>query len=328
MKKPVIAISCYQRPEFLFITLKSYLSCPEINDFDIYFFPDCGHDPEINTIIYLFKSSVKTEVKTFPKDHRKNNQLASYNIMDSYRIALKESKAPYLIIGEEDTPVSSDFLRFNTYCHNNFLVKYPRIFCVAHKRRHLVHKPGDPSILIGDPQCTSPTCITRESVENYMLPVMAMPGYFENPAEFFARYYPNSRIKPEHGHIDHDGAIERIIEQHNLFAIKPDHARTNHIGFVGGHLLQDRYLGTKLPGTLEQKIQMLDKILSNGLDTMKEFATHVPKHEKKDWVGITYANLESDWKDLELDLDRNKAKSSEWYYDDSNEFAKYIRDTK
>lgn len=326
MSKPVIAISCYQRPEFLYVTLKSYLACPEINNYDIYFFPDHGHDPELSVIFYWFKSAVKTEVKVFPKDHRKNNQLASYNIMDSYRIALEESNAPYLVIGEEDTPVSSDFLRFNHECYSKFLTKYPKIFCVAHKRRHVVHLDGDPSILIGDPQCTSPTCITREAVEKYMLPVMKMPGYFEDPASFFAKHYPNSRIKPEHGHIDHDGAIERIIEANGLYAIKPDKARTNHIGFVGGHLIQNRYLGYKLPGTLDEKIKALEYILSRGLEDMKKFATHIPEEEKKDWVGITFANLESKWEHLELDLDRNKALSSPSFYDDSNTFAKYIRD--
>lgn len=325
MSKPVIAISCYQRPEFLYVTLKSYLANPNINDYDVFFFPDCGYDPDTLGIIQWFKDQVKSEVKTFIKDHRKNNQLASYNIMDSYRISLEESDAPYLIIGEEDTPVSDDFLRFNRTCYEEFLSKYDRIFCVAHKRRHVVAKPGDPSVLIGDPQCTSPTCITREAVEKYMLPVMKLPGYFEDPAKFFAEHYPNSRIRPEHGHIDHDGAIERIIEDNHLYAIKPDQARTNHVGFVGGHLKQGRYLGNKLEGHIEQKIAMLEKILAHGLDTMKIHATHIPYPEKKDWVGITYAPINGlKWDKLVLDLDRNLAKGSEWFYDDMNTFKMFI----
>jgi len=329
MRKPVIAISCYQRPEFLYVTLNSYLKCKEINDYDIFFFPDHGHDPDTHKVIEFFKTLVKTNVKTFVKDHRKNAQLASYNIMDSYRISLKESDAPYLVIGEEDTPVSPDFLRFNHECYTRYLTKYPRIFCAAHKRRHVVHLPGDPSLLIGDPQCTSPTCITREAVEKYMLPVMEMPGYFEDPASFFARYYPNSRIRPEHGHIDHDGAIERIIEAHNLYAIKPDQARTNHIGFVGGHLKQNRYLGHKLEGGLDEKILMLDKILKHGLNGLKSFATHVPDHEKPEWVGITYTPLEDfKWDKLELDLDRNKVLSSPSFYDEHNTFRDYISSVK
>lgn len=326
--KNTIAITCYQRPEFLWATLCSYLACPEINDYNIFFFPDHGYDLDTLVIINWFKTMVKTTVKVFPKDHRKNRQLASYNIMDSYRISLDESNAEYLIIGEEDTPVSKDFLRFNHYCYEEFLSKYPRIFCVAHKRRHVVHKPGRPDVLIGDPQCTSPTCITSKAVIDYMLPVMRLPGYFEDPQAFFNAYYPNSRIRPEHGHIDHDGAIERIIEANNLFAIKPDHARTNHIGFVGGHLNDGRYLGHKLTGTLEEKCLALRKILGDGIDTMKQFATHIPDQEKKEWVGITYAHVDCEWDKLILDLDRNLAIGSEWYYDDNNEFKKYIESTK
>jgi hypothetical protein len=323
--KPVIAISCYQRPEFLFITLNSYLRCKEINDYDIFFFPDCGHDPEIHTVIDWFKQNVNTSVKTFVKNHRKNKQLASYNIMDSYRISIEESNAPYLIIGEEDTPVSNDFLKFNKYCHDNYLTNYDRIFCVAHKRRHVVHLSGGPTLLIGDPQCTSPTCITRKSIQKYMLPIMQLPGYFEDPSSFFAKYYPNSRIKPEHGHIDHDGAIERIIEENNLFAIKPDQARTNHIGFVGGHLKEGRYLGHRLTGTLQEKITYLNTVLCSGLDMMKKHATHIPEHEKNNWVGITYTNIDiPEWNKLELDLDRNKSISSPSFYDDSNTFKQYI----
>lgn len=329
--KPVIAISCYQRPEFLYYTLQSYLANPEIGNFDIFFFPDHGYDPDTLEVINRFEKEVNplgVDVDVFPMKHRRNKQLASYNIMTSYSTSLQHSDAPYLIIGEEDTPVSNDFLRFNTYCHDNFLAKYPRIFCVAHKRRHGVHLPGDPSLLIGDPQCTSPTCITREAVEKYMEPVMAMPGYFEDPARFFSQHYPNSRIKGYHNHIDHDGAIERIIEANDLYAIKPDHARTNHIGFVGGHLSDGRYLGHKLQGSLDDKIRQLGLILHAGIDTMKAYATHVPNQEKKDWVGITYADVNCQWTKLELDLDRNRVKSSESFYDESNTFKAYIESIK
>lgn len=321
-----IAITTYQRPEFLYVTLKSYLACPELKNYNMFFFPDCGHDPDVLKVIDWFKSQkAAASVKVFIKDHRKNNQLASYNILDSYRIALEESDAEYLIIGEEDFPVSKDYLRYNHACYTQFLSKFDRIFCAAHKRRHVTHKEGDPSIMIGDPQCTSPSCITRKAVETYMLPVFKMPGYFEDPSAFFAKHYPNSRIKGYHNHIDHDGAIERIIEANNLFAIKPDQTRINHIGFVGGHLKEGRYLGHKLEGDLYKKIATLEYILQQGLDFMKQCATHIPEHEKKDWVGITYTPLaDYQWSELKLDLDRNIAKASEWYYDDTNEFRSYI----
>lgn len=326
MSKNTIAITCYQRPEFLWFTLESLAKNPELPNYILHFFPDFGSDPGTYEVIEMFKSEhPEVEVKVSIKDHRKHSQLASYNIMDSYRIAIEENpEAEYLIICEEDTPVSGDFLRFNKKAHDKYLKNYDRIFCVSHKRRQVTEEAGDPSLLLGDPQCTSPTCIRVDTVKKYMLPLYDMPYYFDNPPLFYSQNYPNSRIPHGH-HIDHDGAIERIIEKHNLYAIKPDQARTAHVGFVGGHLNFNRYLGTKLRGSLQQKIVRLKELIKTGASALRNMACHIPEHEKESWRGVTCIDLiDYEWNDLFLDLDRNLCLSSPSFYDEENTFKDYI----
>lgn len=321
--KNTIVITCYQRPEFLYVTLESYLKCKELDNYIVHFFPDFGYDKDTLKVIDWFKTQTNAEIKTSCKTHRKHKQLASYNILDSYRIATEENNSNYLIIGEEDFLVSPDYLRFNDYCYSNFLTRYDKIFCVAHKRRQLMETPGRPDILIGDPQCTSPSCISVAKVREYMIPLFNEQGYFEDPISFFSRRYPNSRIPMTH--IDHDGAIERIIEDEKMFAIKPDQTRTVHIGFVGGHLLFNRSIGSRLRGSLDDKVRMLKHVISGGAKALRSMATHIPNNEKESWRGVTYTELEEyKWDKLILDIDRNLAMASEWYYDNDNQFAEYV----
>lgn len=309
-----IAVCTYRRSEMLQIFLERLSLCPELPEYRLHFFLDKGYNPENLEVVKEFhRDNPKQELVVTIRPQKIGLMPATYNIMDSYRIAAEES-SEYVIPCEEDIIPSRDFLRFNHKVYEKFLKPFPRIFCVAHKRRPETEKKGLVDVLIGDTQCTSPTCVTTESVFRYMIPAMKLPAYFTDPVYCHAMFYPNSRIPPNIV-ADHDGKIERIIEYNQLFALKPDQARTAHIGFDGGDYGSGR--GIALKGSLRERVEYLRSILMNG-PALRSHAIHFVE-------GIVTTNLDGyDWEDLYLDTNRDVAIASSWWYDEGNHFKKYM----
>ena len=198
--------------------------------------------------------------------------------------------------------------------YRKYLKPYDKIFCVAHKRRQ-DPQDGEASMLMGDTQCTSPMMVSVVDIKKYMLPLYNQMHYFSNPILFNYFNYPNSRIPPQ-DHYDHDGQIERIIEANELFALKPDQARTAHIGFYGGASFEglDLDLDDKIAIIKEavfDKIKLED--LKKKYDS-RSIPTDVATCDLSDYK----------WDDLELDLDRTKCIASSWWYDPDNKFKEYI----
>lgn len=313
----VIAITTYQRPEFLKIYLLQLLKNKEITNYAIHFFVDVNYHPDVDIVIDWFSSIVgKDKIKVTYRTTKPSACPATFNIMDSYLVAA-EYASEYIILGEEDIIPSPDYLRFVDYTYHNYLKKYKKIFCVAHKRRPEISKSGDPSLLIGDTQCTSPICVSVEAIKKYIKPVITTPGFYENPILFNKQYFNKSRI-PYHDHYDHDGQIERIIEFYGLFALKPDQTRSAHIGFYGGNKIDEKIKNQNL----DEKVEFLKEVIFNE-EKIKALCKDM--YESSNQTEVATCNLENYvWSDLYLDLDRDKAKASSWWYDPQNNFKKYI----
>lgn len=314
MNKNVIAITAWRRPEFLYIYLNQLSKNESYKDYKILFCVDKDPDLGIYEVIKEFEHPDK-EVIT--RKHRVSACPAAFNILDSYLLAADRTDK-FVIIGEEDIIPSEDFLRFCEYSYDNILSKYERIFCIAHKRRQDPQN-GKSDILIGDTQCTSPFLISKKSIQKYMLPELTQPYIYSNPFLHNQINHNKSRI-PYNEHYDHDGAIERIIEKNNLFALKPDQARTAHIGVYGGTSFKSDELNWR-----QKKENLLSLVFDQTkLSSMRDkFDTRQFKTE------VVTCSLENyNWDNLVMDIDRDKAVSSSWWYDKENNFKKYLLETK
>lgn len=306
----VIAITAYNKPDLLYLYLEQIYKS-DLSNFVIRIHTEEGYDKEEDSVISFFQNTYPTiDIKLIVKQKTNCPIVGFHNILSLYTMSLQEAD-DYIIVGEEDMLPTDDYIRFNKEVYNKYLSKYDRIFCAGHKRRPEIESPGDPNILIGDYQLTSPSCITTKIVKTYIKPILNNPKFFENPVEFYKNNFWMSRIKPtEHTH--HDGALERIMDIYKLFVIKPDQSRSMHVGLSGIFCK-----GTPPTGSLEERIRQWRILLSEGGNSIRKLST-MPKD-------ITVIPFEStNWDNLELDLYRDKAKASSWHYDLSNNFQRYI----
>lgn len=312
----VLALTVYRRPELVKIYFEQLLKDKEeLSKYIVHLFLDYNFHPDIYKVISWFKQhhrNIKLTMRS-EVESKKSPLPAFYNIMDSYRAAAAEA-SDFVVLGEEDIIPTSDYLRFNRMCYEQFLSKYDYIFCVAHKRRPETETPGDPSILIGDIQITSPSCISVKNINKYIIPILDNPLFYSNPIQYNQTYFPNSKNKPDH-HIHHDGQIERIAEANQMFSLKPDQARTMHIGVGSMHGTASEY---KIEGTLDQKVSKYYELIAQGSTELRKYVTQF----KEDIVVIPLDITPP--KELYLDIDRTLAKASSWWYDPLNEFRDYI----
>lgn len=313
MNKNVIAITAYSKPDLLFLYLEQVYKSKRINDYLIRIYTEIGYDKEEDLVVSFYKNKFpQIDIKLICRPKHESCPLVGYhNILTSYCLAADEA-AEYVIIGEEDMLPTDDYIEFNDYIYKNYLSKYDRIFCAAHKRRPEIEKNGNPEILIGDYQCTSPSCVSVKSIRKWLEPYFLTEGYFENPVGFNMRHFADSRISPfEHTH--HDGAIERIMWKSKLFSLKPDQSRSMHVGLSG------IFCKGKAPeGNLFERIIQWRSLIKDG-NRLRSLST-----TPQDMVVVDAKGPE--WKDLHLDLNRDLAKASSWFYDSSNEFEKYINE--
>lgn len=308
----VIAITAYNKPDLLYLYLEQLYSCPSIVNYMVNIYTETGYDPDENVVVAHYRSlrpdvSISLRVR---KKHPTCPLVGYHNILTSYLDAADESDE-YVILGEEDMLPTKDYIRFNDYVYRQFLSKYERIFCAAHKRRQEAELTGHPEVLIGDYQVTSPSVVSVKAINKYLRPFLKMPGYFEDPVEFNWDYFPNSGAAPFH-HTHHDGAIGRIMEHCKLFAVKPDQARSMHVGLSGIECK-----GRPPRGTLVGKVAQWRELLKDG-DKIR--ALSYSPHS------IVVTNPEGpNWEKLVLDTNRRLATASSWWFDPLNEFAEYIK---
>lgn len=311
-----ITITAYRRPELLQIVCNQLLKDKEeFNKYIFHIFLDFGFHPDMYKVISnlkLYHRNIKLTLRT-QTDSKKSPLPAFYNIMDSYRIAAEES-SEFVIVLEEDIIPTNDYLRFNRYCYENFLSKFDRLFCVCHKRRPETELKGNINLLMGDYQLTSPSCISVNNIKKYILPHLSNPLFYSNPVNYNKFYFSNSKNNPD-VHIHHDGQIERISELNNMFSLKPDQARSSHVGVGGYHSGESEY---RIEGTLHDKVAKYYELLSLGSNELRKYA----KNFKEDIV-VTSLDNES-WTNLCLNSTRDLTKASSWHYDPNNEFHRYI----
>lgn len=315
MNKNIIIITAYNKPDLLYLYLEQIYSNDFIDNYIIQIHTEEGYLSDQDLVINFFKNkNPNVTIQRFIKQKNPNHQLVGfYNILSSYLIAANTANylnSSYVIIGEEDMIPTKDYLRFNDYIYNHYLSKYPRIIGAAHKRRPEVELDGDAELLIGDYQCTSLSVISVEAINKYLAPFLHQEFLYEYPIEFYKKNFPNSRISLNEV-VHHDGCIERIIDLYKLFVLKPDQARSIHVGLSGIYCK-----GNPPQGNLYERIEQWRELIKDG-DKIRALSTNPGD--------IVVTDLEGPkWEKLELDYERNKARASSWWYDRNNEFKKYI----
>lgn len=308
--KNTIAITGYSKPELLFLNLENIYSDASVSNYKVLIFTEIGFNNEEYKVFEYYRNNFNTEIEFIvrPK-HPRCPMIGFHNILQSYLDAADQT-SEYIIVTEEDIVFSKDILRFADYSYREFLSKYDRIFCVAHKRRAETEIVGRPDILIGDYQLTSPCVISKRIIDNYLRPFFTK-DFFDNPLY----YYRDCRIRPwEHQH--QDGALERVMLYNNLFALKPDQARSGHCGLGGGIFSR----GISPSGDWEERIAQWRLLLRDG-QKLRSLSGN------PDDLCVT--NFEGyKWSELLLDVNRDLAIASKWWYDNNNEFKKYIEDVK
>jgi hypothetical protein len=313
MNKNTIAIVAYNKPDLLYLYLEQLYSEPTIADYQIQINTEVGYDPEQDHVLSLYKKTrPDVEIKQFIKPKHPSCPLPGYyNILSSYLYAAdQEDAGEFVIVGEEDILPTKDYIRYNKYIYEHYLKKYPRIMGAAHKRRPEAELNGEPELLMGDYQCTSLSVISTRAINDYLRPVLENENLYHNPFFFYNLHFANSRIAPN-DHTHHDGLVERVMDQQKLFVLKPDQARSMHVGLSGVFCK-----GEAPQGTLEERLAQWRELIKDG-DRLRSLSNLPDDLVVTDPEG-------PDWKDLKLDLDRNLCQASSWWYDTDNEFKKYI----
>jgi len=310
-----ISLTGYRRPELFKIQCDQLLKDKEEFDkYRLHLFLDYGFSPDYYKVISWLKQyhrNIKLTLRS-EQESKKSPLPAFFNIIDSYRATMEESDE-FVIVLEEDIIGTSDYLRFNRICYEQFLSKYDKLFCISHKRRPETELIGNPEILIGDFQLTSPSCISVKSIRDNILPHLTDLLY-SNPIEYYKLYFNNCRI-PHNEHIHQDGFLERCSIKNNLYSLKPDQARSLHVGVGGQHCGNNEY---KIEGILDQKIIKYYDLISKG---SKELRKYTDKF-KEDIVVIPL-DIEPAKKYI-IDINRNLSQASSWYYDNTNSLRNYI----
>lgn len=301
----IVAITTYSNPDLLWIYLEQLCASPIRDKFKYRLFTEPGYDKEIDEVVKQY-SFLDISLKV--RERHKTCPLTGFhNIIQSYIEAAEETDE-YIIPGEDDLLPVKGVLEFYDDVYRKFLKDSEKIFCLAHKRRQENELIGDPNILIGDYQLTSPSCISKEMVLKYVKP-WAMEDLFDDPYGFYFQHFNSLRL-PWNIHHHWDGFWERCMLKANLFALKPDQARSCHVGLRGIHSK-----GFAPIGTLKEKVEKYKELIKDG-EKLRSFSS-MPGD-------IVVADLDNEvkYKDLVLDIDRNKARASSWFYDKMNDFKK------
>lgn len=309
-KKNLICITTYSNPDLLWIYLSQLKKCETFPNYGIRIFTEVGYNKEIDDVIGMF-SDFDISIKVREK-HPNCPLTGFHNILETYRDGYNEC-SEYCIFGEDDIIPTEDYLKFNDYVYRNYLSKFDRIFCVGHKRRPENELVGNSNILIGDFQMTSPSCVSRETIGKYVLPHLTSDLY-DDPTGYYFKNFRDSRI-PWYSFSHHDCFLERIMWKNKLFGLKPDLAISGHVGLRGIHSK-----GSPPDGTLEERIEKYIQLMNDperlrSLSTMPQDLVVPPS-----WI-------RGEWEEQILDVNRNLAKASSWFYDTENEFQEYIKNS-
>jgi hypothetical protein len=251
--KNLVLIPCWQRDDFLSVTLDCILNANGADKNRYIFLLDRGFNGEIVTIANKFP--LEKTIKYAPFHRFRGN---SYNLLEGYKYALNLSKPETLIyLIEEDIWIGKDFFDCHESVQNNY-----DAFCVSACRNQNIseYKPFDPNKIYMHSSFQSLGISWKAKQLQYVVP-HANTVYYRTPLRWFQMQFPKS-IK-QSCHTEQDGLIFRIMEKNNFNSIYFNVPRCFHAGFVGYNRK-----GKKLEGSLEERVKVLKELNDEGMNNL------------------------------------------------------------
>jgi hypothetical protein len=253
--RDVLVIPCWRRPEFLWHCLDNLRRAEGIGDLHVLFRPDRGHDPRNLEVIDEFGPQLGSfEIDVPPHcPYRRGKQSA--NVLGGYLRAAATTRR-YVFLLEEDVMVARDFLRW----HYAVQAAQPQLFCsiAARNTNRAVPEAADPEAYYVTTldYCSLGVCFERSVIARRIAPHVRRE-YFEDPAGYCQQHFSGSKVGA--GHVEHDGLIRRIQEEHGARRpiAYPYRPRAFHAGFFG---YQRRAV---INGALSQRIREVGEVIYN-----------------------------------------------------------------
>jgi hypothetical protein len=229
--RDVLIIPCWRRPEFLWHCLDNLRRAEGIGDLHVLFRPDRGHDPRIHDVIDEFGPQLASyDVEEPPRcPYPRGKQSA--NVLGAYLRAAATTRR-YVFMVEEDVMVARDFLRWHYAVH----AAQPQLFCsiAARNTNRAVPEAADPEAyyVTNLDFCSLGVCFERSVIVRRIAPHVRRE-YFENPGAYCQQLWSRSLVGA--GHVEHDGLIRRIQEEHGARRpiAYPYRPRAFHAGLFG-----------------------------------------------------------------------------------------------
>jgi hypothetical protein len=266
--RDVVLIPCWRRPEFLWHCLENLTRAEGIEQLQVIFRPDHGHDPAILEVIGEFSGRLAHSAVEVPPrcPYRRTKQ--SSNILTGYLLAAARTRA-FVFMIEEDIMVARDFFRW----HYAVQAAEPRLFCSLSTRNtnRAVPASDDPHLYYRTTldYCSLGVCFARSVISELIAPHVRRE-YFRDPSAYCARHFPSSQVGA--GYVEQDGLIRRVQEaQGERHPIAyPYRPRAYHAGFIGYHR------AGRLEGSLPERIRQVGSIIYNS-QSMRQ-AIENPEH--------------------------------------------------
>jgi hypothetical protein len=229
--RDVLIIPCWRRPEFLWHCLDNLRRAEGIGDLHVLFRPDRGHDARNLEVIDEFGPQLGSYQIDVPPHcpYRRGKQSA--NVLGGYLRAAAITRR-YVFLVEEDVMVARDFLRW----HYAVQAAQPQLFCSIATRNtnRAVPEATDPEAYYVTTldYCSLGVCFERSVIVRRIAPHVRRE-YFEDPGAYCQLHWGASRVGA--GHVEHDGLIRRIQEEHGARRpiAYPYRPRAFHAGFFG-----------------------------------------------------------------------------------------------
>lgn len=264
----VVIVTAWRRAEFLRAALLRLERAVDQSNVRYLIALDRRYTPQVFAVANGFARDVgRDRVDVVRRSH--NYRGNSYNVLTSYREALRMRPRPSLIhLVEDDILVGTDYFTFHRRAHE----MTPDVFAVSACRNQYfplgTEPPGETDAVYRHPSYQSLGVSFRPEMLREVIRHIS-PAYLVNPVAYCGRHFPGSQIPPANA--EQDGLIHRIIEATGSATAYPAVPRAYHVGFTGYHRN-----GVKLNGTIEERAR---RLLSMTTAELNQHALSFPDHQ-------------------------------------------------
>ena len=251
--KPVVLITCYRRPEFLYHCL-ARIEKARYADKMLYLFALDFDSSEDN--IEVINNFPFEKIVRMRGDVIRGLGKQSYNVMEGYREACELSDS-FVFNIEDDIMVATNFFKW----HLETYLRFDNIFCTigTSNTNTKLEETDDLTVTLEgakDDYQSWGVCFHKDILKNMILP-LAVNSYYHNPNAYCIKNFPHSKFGSRW--TEQDGLIRRIKEKSDMKVYFPGCPRAYHAGFYSYH----RNTNKHFVGSLEDKIFRVGEILND-----------------------------------------------------------------